>query len=135
MYWSSSEGAFASSGSARTRRSARRHTVRATWAYDAAWVPPGSMNERCSGSPSVSASIICSKRSTSGASILQLSGSWNDVVSVARQPPMLNSFYCIHRMFSALSAFLSITDSISPMNELSSSMVPYASRRGRTGYV
>lgn len=112
----------------RMRRSALRQIVRHTWQIAAPRLPPGMIKAQSSGSCSSSLSISRSMRSTSSEVRILAAFSCVFSWSVARCEPIENSLCCILRIKSR-SASSSKYVFNHPRWELSSSIVPYASKR------
>ena len=107
-----------------TRRSARRHTVRATCSCAPATEPPGRMNRRNGGSSSSSPSIVFSSASTSPvvmAALVILPAIRDD--GSARRAPRANNCFWIASSAAAISASTP-AERAAPRKALSSSTSP-----------
>ena len=126
----------ASSASAVMRRSARRHTVRHTWHCAASMQPPGRMNE-CSGSRCASSWSMMLSKCVICFSVMEQGGGVSCCLQgIAKWVPTSKRRDCIHskklvllsaHVCSSISFFIMLPNR--PIWALSSSMVPYDSKR------
>lgn len=111
------------------RRSARRHTVRAMWAFAEMGDPPGRTNALTGGVSASRVSIHCSSPAMSLSESPHAGGCSPGFTSHARYPPMLKSMFCMPQSFCRMSGGHAGSERSAPRNDENSSMVPYASRR------
>ena len=116
-YLSASGDTLSVRASDQQRRSARRHTARATWQAAAAGPPPGSMNSFRGGKVSLNSSNTVSSRSTCAASIMRCPGMHNS-------PPRSNRSCWTSVRQPAMSGGSAATPSTTPIALLASSTVP-----------
>ena len=128
-----------SSDRAMMRRSARRHTVRHTWHWEAAMHPPGRIKERSGATCASHSSISRSKRLTCSSEMPQAASSPSGA-GMARCVPTSNMRDCSQAKRVAVSfpypsretwrsPIAATMDANRPRWALSSSTVPYASSR------
>ena len=128
MYCSTSGSSFVLSARKNMRRSARRHTVRHTWAMAASCEPPGRMKFFCWGMLALIASIASSNRVISAGSSVYDGASGVLALSVAKYEQTVKRLRCdLTTRFLSSPSFMKETSK--PSCELSSSTVPYASMR------
>src|SRR5699024_8443979 len=111
-------------------RSARRTTVRATWRWAAAGVPPGRMKELSAARSALNSSTQPSSLSMYSYSTRSGGYTGSATIGVARSAPASKRSFCTIVSTEATRSSRSVLVSATPRAALASSQSAYATRRG-----